>query len=134
MGAKFRLFTFIGSPSKPGPCLASTLSGFSPYFFVACGIKMTTIGSNHEETPMQFTVRLPDDYKGKVATAAKRMGLKKSDIARLALKQFLDEHLAKDSRTPFEKVKHLLGSTESGIKDLGQEHRRYLVARIKKAS
>jgi hypothetical protein len=95
---------------------------------------MTTIGSNQEETPMQFTVRLPDDYKGKVTTAAKRMGLKKSDIARLALKQFLDEHLAKDSRTPFEKVKHLLGSTESGIKDLGQEHRRYLVAKIKKAS
>jgi predicted DNA-binding protein len=134
MGAKFRLFTFIGSPSKPGPCLASTLSGFSSYFFVACGIKMTTIGSNQEETPMQFTVRLPDDYKGKVTTAAKRMGLKKSDIARLAIKQFLDEHLAKDSRTPFEKVKHLLGSTESGIKDLGQEHRRYLVAKIKKAS
>jgi antitoxin component of RelBE/YafQ-DinJ toxin-antitoxin module len=134
MGAKFRLFTFIGSPSKPGPCLASTLSGFSFYFFVACGIKMTTIGSNQEEPPMQFTVRLPDDYKGKVATAAKRMGLKKSDIARLALKQFLDEHFSKDSRTPFEKVKHLLGSTESGIKDLGQEHRRYLVAKIRKAS
>jgi antitoxin component of RelBE/YafQ-DinJ toxin-antitoxin module len=95
---------------------------------------MTTIGSTKEETPMQFTVRLPDDYKEKVATAAKRMGLKKSDIARLALKQFLDDNLAEDSRTPFEKVKHLLGSAESGMNDLGQEHRRYLIAKMRKRS
>jgi hypothetical protein len=83
---------------------------------------------------MQFTVRLPDEYKGKVSDAARRMGLKKSDIARLALKQFLDENLEKDSRTPFEKIRHLLGSAESGIKDLGQEHRRHLIAKLRKGS
>ena len=73
---------------------------------------------------MQFTVRLPDEYEEKVAIVAKRMGLKKSDIARLALKQFLEENLPGDKETPFQKVKHLLGSAESGIKDLGQEYRR----------
>jgi hypothetical protein len=83
---------------------------------------------------MQFTVRLPDDYKEKVAAASKRLGLKKSDIARLALKQFLDENLAKDSRTPFEKARHLLGSAESGICDLGQEHRRHLIAKMRKGA
>lgn len=83
---------------------------------------------------MQFTVRLPDDYKEKVSAVAKRMGLKKSDIARLALKEFLDENLGKDGRTPFEKVRHLLGSAESGIKDLGQGHRRHLIAKLRKGS
>jgi len=83
---------------------------------------------------MQFTVRLPDEYQEKVSVAARRMGLKKSDIARLALKQFLDENLGKDSRTPFEKVRHLLGSAESGIKDLGKEHRRHLIAKLRKGA
>ena len=80
---------------------------------------------------MQFTVRLPDDYKGKVTTAAKRMGLKKSDIARLALKQFLDiisqktaERLLRRSSTFWEHG--------SRIKDLEQEHRRYLIAKLRK--
>lgn len=83
---------------------------------------------------MQFTVRLPDDYKEKVSAAARRMGLKKSDIARLAIRQFLDENSGTDTKTPFEKVRHLLGSARSGIKDLGQEHRRHLLARLKKGS
>lgn len=83
---------------------------------------------------MQFTVRLPDDYKEKVSAAAKKMGLKKSDIARLALMEFLDENIGKDSKTPFEKVKHLLGRASSGIKDLGQEHRRHLLAKMKRGS
>jgi len=83
---------------------------------------------------MQFTVRLPDEYKEKVSAAARKMGLKKSDIARLAFKQFLDAGTAKDGKTPFEKVRHLLGSAQSGINDLGQEHRRHLIAKLKKGS
>ncbi len=83
---------------------------------------------------MQFTVRMTDEYDEKIALLADKMALKKSDIARLALKQFLEENLGRDQSTPFQKVKHLLGSAQSGIKDLGQRHRDHLIKKIRKAS
>jgi len=83
---------------------------------------------------MQFTVRIPDDYKAKVSRIGKKLGLKRSHIVRLALKQFIDENLSPDPRTPFQKVSHLLGKAESGLKDLGQRHRDYLVQKIRKGS
>jgi predicted transcriptional regulator len=52
---------------------------------------------------MQFTVRMPDEYDEKIALLADKMALKKSDIARPALKQFLEEHLGRDQSTPFQK-------------------------------
>ena len=45
---------------------------------------------------------MPHEYKEKIETLAKRMGLKKSDIARLALKDFIDEKLAADDGAPFD--------------------------------
>ena len=53
----------------------------------------------------------------------KKMGLKKSDIVRLALKKFLDENSEGIYQSPFQQVKSILGVVESGIKDLGQRHR-----------
>ena len=79
---------------------------------------------------MQLTVRMPDKYGEKIKVLAEKMGLKKSDIARLALKQFVEESLSNDQNTPYQKIKHLLGSAESGIHDLGQRHRDYLVKKI----
>ena len=81
---------------------------------------------------MQLTIRMPDEYKKKIEILSNNMGLKRSDIARLALRKFIDEHLIQDEETPYKKVKHLLGKTESGIKDLGQNHRKYLIEKIKK--
>ena len=83
---------------------------------------------------MRFTIRVPDEYVKRIAVLAKKMGLKKSDIARLALKQFLEQNLTEEQSTPYEKVQPLLGSVESGIKDLGQRHRDYLIQRFKKSS
>ena len=83
---------------------------------------------------MQFTIRVPDEYGQKIAVLAKKMGLKKSDIARLALKQFIEQNLTEEQSTPYEKVQQILGSVESGIKDLGQRHRDYLIQRIKRGS
>ena len=80
---------------------------------------------------MQFTVRVPDEYKGKIDILAEKMGLKRSDIARLALKKFLEENLTTEKITPFQRVHHLIGSEESGIKDLGQRHRDYLIKKIR---
>ena len=83
---------------------------------------------------MQFTIRLPDEYSEKIKVLSSKMGLKKSDIARLALKQFVEENYEEDESRPYDRVKHLLGSAESGIKDLGKRHRHHLIQKIKKAS
>jgi len=77
---------------------------------------------------MQLTIHLPDEYEDKIDMLVDKMGLKRSDIIRIALKQFIEEtlHLHGDQRKPYEKVNALLGIAESGIKDLGQRHRDYL--------
>ncbi|NQU13105.1 MAG: ribbon-helix-helix protein, CopG family [Desulfobacteraceae bacterium] len=83
---------------------------------------------------MQLTIRMPDEYKGRIEMLAKEMGLKKSDIARLALKRFIEENMDKEQASPYQRVKHLLGTAESGIMDLGQRHREHLIDKIRKAS
>lgn len=83
---------------------------------------------------MRFTVRMPDEYEEKINTLAKRLGLKKTDIVRLAVGRFADENLPANEKTPFQKVSDLLGTAESGISDLGRRHRDYLVRKIHERS
>lgn len=83
---------------------------------------------------MQLTIRLPDEYKDKIDILVDKMGLKRSDIIRIALKQFIEENLRRDQRKLYEKVNALLGIAKSGIKDLGQRHRDYLMEKIEKLS
>ncbi|OGL44157.1 MAG: hypothetical protein A2161_19150 [Candidatus Schekmanbacteria bacterium RBG_13_48_7] len=83
---------------------------------------------------MQFTVRMTDEYREKIDILAKKMGLKKSDIARLAIKQFIEENIDDETNHPFQKVRNLVGSVESGIKDLGQSHREYIIQNMRKKS
>ena len=81
---------------------------------------------------MQLTIRTSDEISEKIEKIAKNMGLKKSDVIRLALKKFTDEYLneSKDVK-PYEKVKHLIGIVESGKKDLGRSHRDHLIKKMK---
>ena len=83
---------------------------------------------------MQLTVRMPDEYTKKLNVLSKKMGLKRSDVVRLALKQFFDENSVSIDQSPFEKVKNMLGWGRSGIKDLGQCHRHYLIQKIRRGS
>ena len=83
---------------------------------------------------MQLTVRMPDEYTKKLNVLSKKMGLKRSDVVRLALKQFFDEHSVSIDQSPFEKVKNMLGVGQSGMKDLGQRHRHYLIQKIRRGS
>jgi hypothetical protein len=83
---------------------------------------------------VQFTVRLPDEYDEKIKILSKQMGLKKSDIARLALKKYIEENLSRDPKSPYRKVRHLIGSAESGISDLGQRHREHLLKKFRQDS
>ncbi len=80
---------------------------------------------------MQLTVRMPDEYKKKVEVISKRLGLKKSDVVRLAVKQFIEDNMKMDDRPPYERIRHLIGSAESGISDLGQRHRHYITSKIR---
>jgi len=80
---------------------------------------------------MQLTIRMPKEQMTMIEYIAKKMGLKKSDVTRIALKKFIEEY-NESTEKPFTKVKHLLGIVESGIPDLGQRHRDYLIKKIKK--
>ena len=81
----------------------------------------------------QLTVRLSDDLDKEISTLAKRLRLKRSDIVRMALERFLGEFQGEESR-PYEKVKNLIGTISSGISDLGEAHRKYLLKKFKKSA
>lgn len=78
---------------------------------------------------MQLTIRMPDEQMILIENIAKKMGLKKSDITRIAITKFIEEY-SDNTVKPFTKVKHLLGVVESGVTDLGQRHRNHLIKKI----
>ena len=65
---------------------------------------------------MQLTIRMPDDQMSRIEHIAKKLGLKKSDVTRMAIKKFIEEYNDSTGK-PFVKVKHLLGIVESGVKE-----------------
>lgn len=77
----------------------------------------------------QLTLRLPGALNEKLERSAKRLKRKRSDVVRLALEQFLET--APEIR-PIERVRDLLGSVESGVPDLGQNHREHLIRRLRR--
>jgi predicted DNA-binding protein len=77
----------------------------------------------------QMTLRLPSALNEKLGRTAIRLKRKRSDVVRLALEQFLDSE--PDIR-PIERVRDLLGKVESGVPDLGQNHREHLIRRLRR--
>ncbi len=80
----------------------------------------------------QLTVRLSDDLDEGLSALSKKLRLKRSDIVRMAIKRFLEEFEGKEEEKPYEKVKNLIGSISSGISDLGESHRKYLLKQFKR--
>jgi len=81
---------------------------------------------------MQVTIRMPDQQMSKIEHIAKEMGLKKSDVTRMAIKRFIEEYTGEEKvMKPYTRVKHILGVAESGVVDLGQSHREHLIKKIK---
>ncbi|MCP3956599.1 MAG: ribbon-helix-helix protein, CopG family [bacterium] len=78
----------------------------------------------------QLTVRLPEDLSHALSKAATRMRRKRSQIVRLALSQFL-QLSARDGSTPASRVSGLIGSLESGVPDLAENHRAYVLDSLK---
>ncbi len=79
----------------------------------------------------QITIRMPEEFFSKIEQIAKSSGLKKSDITRMAIRKFLEEYSSEEETDLFSKAKRLIGVVESGISDLGQNHREYLIKKIK---
>ena len=63
----------------------------------------------------------------KLDRAARDLRRKRSEVVRLALEQFLNAYV---EVPPIERVRDLLGKVESGLPDLGQRHRDYMLKRL----
>ena len=79
----------------------------------------------------QLTIRMPEKFLFKIEQIAKKSGLKKSDITRMAIRKFLEDYSSEEEADLYSKAKRLIGVAESGVSDLGQNHREYLINKIK---
>jgi len=73
---------------------------------------------------------MAEEQMGKIALIARELGLKKTDVTRMAINRFLSDYTDAEKK-PYEKAKHLLGIAESGVSDLGRRHREHLLDKIK---
>lgn len=78
----------------------------------------------------QLTVRLPEDLSQALEEAAVRLHRKRSDIVRLALYSYFGLG-AEGGESPSTRVRHLLGSLSSGVPDLAENHRAYILDSLK---
>ena len=81
----------------------------------------------------QFTVRITDALADRLDQAAREMQRKRSEVVRLALEEFLEEPDAEKHPRPIDLARDLIGSVETGIPDLGQNHRQHLLNRLRHA-
>lgn len=78
----------------------------------------------------QVTVRLPVDLKQSLDRASAKMNMKQSEIVRMALQEFL-RLPNRSGRRSADRVRGLLGSLESGVPDLAEQHRSYILESLK---
>ena len=79
----------------------------------------------------QLTVRLPEDLSQALRAASRRMQRKHSDIVRLALREYLGVSPGSRLR-PADRVRGLIGSLESGVPDLAEKHRSYIIESLRR--
>jgi predicted transcriptional regulator len=77
----------------------------------------------------QLTIRLPDDLSRLLDEAAVRLRRKRSEVVRMALERFL--HVAK-AEPAGRRVESLLGSLETGVADLAEKHREYVLENLRR--
>ena len=77
----------------------------------------------------QITVRLPAPLGRTLRRTSRRLGRRPSAVVRMALEAFL--HGPPTAGKPVERVEHLIGSLASGVPDLAERHREYVLAALK---
>ncbi len=77
----------------------------------------------------QLTVRLPRELNDALKQASRRMRRKPSEVVRIALQEYLHAH-PRGSR-PADRVRELIGSVETGVTDLADHHRAYVVESLR---
>jgi hypothetical protein len=79
----------------------------------------------------QLTVRLPDDLSKALKAASRRMQRKSSEIVRLALREFLGVS-SRSGKRPADRVQSLIGSLDSGVPNLAEKHRAYILESLRR--
>lgn len=79
----------------------------------------------------QLTIRLSEEMNKALEAASTRMRRKRSEIVRLALSQYLNLEPAGGRKTHEARVRHLIGSLETGVPDLAENHRAHLLEALK---
>jgi hypothetical protein len=79
----------------------------------------------------QLTIRLPADLSRALKRAARRMDRTSSEIVRLALTEYFGGDVG-SHRRPVDRVRGLIGSLESGVPDLADRHREYVLASLRR--
>jgi len=74
----------------------------------------------------QLTVRIPKDLRDALDRVSRKSGLRNSEIVRLALQRHLNLPANRNIRSA-ERVRTLLGSLESDVPDLAENHRAYII-------
>jgi Arc/MetJ-type ribon-helix-helix transcriptional regulator len=80
----------------------------------------------------QVTLRLPEGLMAKLDRMARQMRRNRSEVIRLALEQFLAAEVEIIDK-PYDRMRGLIGSFESGVADLGERHREHLIRRLRDA-
>jgi metal-responsive CopG/Arc/MetJ family transcriptional regulator len=80
----------------------------------------------------QITVRLPKELNRALGAAARRSGRRRSEVIRLSLVAFLTPGSGGRGQ-PIDRVRGLIGSLESEIPDLAENHRKYILESLKNA-
>jgi len=80
----------------------------------------------------QITVRLPAPLGRTLRRTSRRLGRRPSDVVRMALEAFLQGSPPIDGK-PADRVQYLIGSLASGVPDLAERHREYVLAALKHA-
>jgi Arc/MetJ-type ribon-helix-helix transcriptional regulator len=79
----------------------------------------------------QLSIRIPEELAEALEEASQRLNLKYSEVIRMALRDFLRKFPA-DYKKPADRVCDLIGSLESGIPDLAERHREYLLESLRR--
>jgi hypothetical protein len=80
----------------------------------------------------QITVRLSANLRAALRRASRRLRRKDSDVVRMALESFLQGGAASSDTRPAARVRQLIGSVESGVPDLAERHREYILKALKR--